>query len=66
MLIDKNMRARVGKEDEGRDKKVVVPPVDVSLQPPAEDVAALVAHSFAALRRGRNQRLFANRASTRV
>ena len=39
MLIDKNMRARVGKEDEGRDKKVAGPPVDVSLQPPADRVA---------------------------
>ena len=39
MLIDKNMRARVGKEDEGRDKKVVVPPVDTDLQPPADRVA---------------------------
>eukprot|EP01044_Picomonas_judraskeda_P000199 COSAG03_NODE_8_length_24035_cov_36.331885_13_plen_61_part_00 len=60
------MMARVGKEDKDGNRMVAVPPVDGDLQPPAENVAALVAHSFATLRRVRNQRLFANRASTRV
>ena len=37
------MMARVGKEDKDGNRMVAVPPVDGDLQPPAEDVAALVA-----------------------
>ena len=32
------MIARVGKEDKDGDKKVVVPPIDVGLQPPVDRV----------------------------
>eukprot|EP01044_Picomonas_judraskeda_P021837 COSAG03_NODE_5253_length_1296_cov_145.318296_2_plen_39_part_01 len=39
MQIGKRMMEKMGREDEQQDKKVAVPPVDVSLQPPADRVA---------------------------